>query len=306
MLSGLKGKLRTLLASWPGVSRLFYKWHRYRGPMDEKAIRSHIQHVAHAVDLRLSTGQSVAPALVRELEFLFGEAGRKAIATDEPMRWALQQYVVARHGLRPEMKVPARADPAAAASAWAEDVLAQVIKQRRSVRRWTAEPVDPQDIRDAIEVARWAPCSCNRQLWQTLLIRRPEDVEFVSRYFAHKFFREAPLLILVMMNAEVYGPSERHFAYLDGAAFIQNLLLMLHAKGYGTCWVGFVSWDCSGHVTVAPELYEEFYRYFRLKKGVVPISMIAVGRPAMVPQAPPRQGLENIIVPADPQERADG
>ena len=108
------------------------------------------------------------------------------------------------------------------------------------------------------------------------------------------------------MDVSPYGAGERHLAYLDAAAFIQNLLLMLHAKGYGACWLGFKGWDCMGNVHFPAEHRDAFYAHFGLATNLVPISVIAVGRPANVPQAPPRQGLDQIVLSDNTQELTHG
>jgi nitroreductase len=230
------------------------------------------------------------------MEFLVGEARHRHMPADEPIRWGLELLAMAKYGLRPAPEGSGLPPVAGRCVSAQEAVLAAVIRERRSVRKWTTEPVNMDDVVAAIDVARWAPSSCNRQLWQTILITQREDVEFVSGYFDGTFYRQAPLLILVLMNAGLYSDCEKHFAYLDGAAFIQNLLLVLHARGYGACWLGFTGWNSTGRVFAAPERYEAFYEHFGLRKDQVPISMVAVGRPLTAPKAPPRQGIDSIVL----------
>jgi nitroreductase len=266
--------------------------------MDDKTLRGLIQKRGHSLDLYFGSGNAVPAHLVKDLEFLFREVRRRKITLDEPLRWALELLAMARYGLRPATEGPPQtAGPADGVKGTAEETaLTSVVRTRRSVRKWTSEPVYIDEILGAIDLAKWAPSSCNRQLWQTLLIVRKEDVQFISRYFDGTFYLQAPLLILVLMNTGLYGDSEAHFAYLDGGAFIQNLLLLLHAKGYGACWLGFTGWNNMGRIFAAPERYEAFYEHFGLRKDQVPISMVAVGRPLTAPKAPPRQGLDSIVI----------
>jgi len=296
MPGGLKKVARELLTSLPVVSHLFYKWYRYRSGMNDKVLRSHIQHCGHTIDLRCGNNESLPVATVREMEFLLREAGRRNLAIDEPLRWAIEQFARARYGLRIEPMESAGESGGLGGGSADQAVLARVIRERRSVRNWTAEGVDFNDIRDSIDVAKWAPSSCNRQLWHVLLIQREEEKEAISGYFPNVFYVKAPLLALVLMETSGYGQSDRHFVYLDGGAFIQNLLLILHAKGYGACWLGFKGWDCMGNVHFPAEKRDAFYAHFGLTPNLVPISMIAVGKPAKVPQAPPRQGLDQIVL----------
>ena len=42
--------------------------------------------------------------------------------------------------------------------------------------------------------------------------------------------------------------------------------------------------------------HKKFYEYFKLSGEVVPVSMIAAGKPAIKPKAPFRQSISNIII----------
>ncbi len=53
------------------------------------------------------------------------------------------------------------------------DIL-EIIKSRRSVRRYTDEPVTDEIIDKILEAARWAPTGENHQPWRLIVIRDPE------------------------------------------------------------------------------------------------------------------------------------
>lgn len=294
MFTNLKNGIAQQLTSLPIVSTLFYKYYVYRTALDEKLLRGKIQYLGHCIDLHITTGSKVPMPVIRELQFLLRETFKKQLPLDGPMLWSIELLLRAKYGLRPVINKASTGPVCGGADTKAH--LIDVIMNRRSVRKWTSEPTDLDDIEKAIEVARWAPSSCNKQPWQTLIIAKKEDIEFISEYFPGNFYTRAPVLLLIVMNKSLYGFSEKHFAYLDGGAFIQNLLLTLHANGYGACWLGFKGWDSADNLFVESEKYHDFYEHFKLNKNQVPISMVALGRPAMQPKAPPRQDLSNIII----------
>jgi nitroreductase len=297
MLLGVKKVAKWALTSAPLLSTLYYRYRLRKSPLDDKLLRGKMQHVAHGIDLRIGQGRKVPMADIRELRFLLATMGRRGMEADGPTAWAANLLAMAEHGLRPKEAAPPRPPGAVSVAAEVPAVpLARAIMERRSVRNWTADPVDLEDLRRSIDVAKWAPSSCNRQLWQTLIVQDAAGKEFLARYFPNRFYLEAPVLVVVLMKTGLYGQGEKHFACLDGGAFIQNLLLVLHAKGYGACWIGFKGWDCAGNVFVDRGNYEKFYEHFGLDKELLPISMIAVGRPAAVPPAPPRQDIQNIVI----------
>lgn len=297
-MGGFRKSLRMALGALPGVGSLFHRYWVYRGGLSEDALRAAARKVGHYIDLRLSTGEPVPAGKIRELEFLFRQVRRRGLVVDESVRWALEMYAAAKYGLRPETGggESTGGEPAQGAETAGRGNLETAIMQRRSVRRWTEEPVDADEIRDVIDIARWAPSSCNRQPVNAMIVERSEDREFLGEYFANRFYRSAQILILIVVDQTPYGGKDRHFVYLDGGAFIQNLLLVLHGRGYGACWLGFKAWDNTGRVSVSDETYEAFYERFGLSKHHVPVSAIAVGRPAGVPKPPPRKPLDQIIL----------
>lgn len=54
-----------------------------------------------------------------------------------------------------------------------EDFLA-LVQSRRSIRRFKPDPVANEDIEKIIEAARWAPSGFNSQLWEFVVVKKPE------------------------------------------------------------------------------------------------------------------------------------
>lgn len=294
MIGTLKGLIKSAAAAVPGARTLLMRY-KYRNlPLDEKQLRGAIQLVAHSIDLKMGAGQAAPLLAIRELEYLLTRFARAGHNADAPIAWAVTILDFARLGLRSKAETPPVR--AAGEESLARMPLLKALLERRSVRAWTADPVNADDITRCIDLARWAPSSCNRQLWQTILISDPKEKEFLNGYFPNRFYMKAPLAILVLVNSGPYGTDEKQNVYLDAGAFIQNLLLALHAMGYGACWIGFRGWDSWGNVIAPRERYEAFYQHYGLAKHVVPVSLVAVGRPAVVPQAPPRQDLKSVII----------
>ncbi|MEW5803027.1 MAG: nitroreductase family protein [bacterium] len=292
----LKEFITRRIVSLPLTSTFYLKRRAYTFTMDEKTLRGKVQQVGHRVDVNIANNHPVSLATIRELEFLIHEIRKRNIALDESLIWALGLYTIAKHKLHRQYIQGLKKARQEAESVIGEKEVVALFKQRRSIRKWTQEPVDVKHIEDIIDVSKWAPSSCNRQLWKTLLINRPKDKEFLTRYFSNTFWLSAPLLIVVLMDAEIYCSHEKHYAYLDAGGFIQNLLLMLDHQGYGACWIGFARWDTLGNIHTEPALCERFYEYFHLKKGLIPVSMIAVGRPDRKPKLPPRQDISTIVI----------
>lgn len=290
----LKSTVKVLLGALPVIRRIYYR-RIYRAGYNDKLIRGRIQQIGHAFDLRMTGGSVIPQELLQEFRFFWNKAMRRRLAVDEAMLWGWRMYCTARYGL-PASQNAEVPDVAGKSPCHGQDVgLFDALRQRRSVRKWSKEPVDVKDVQDAVELAKWSPSSCNRQLWQVLPVQEKADLDALDGFFAGVFM-EAPMVLGVLMNVRLYGQADRHFAYLDGGAFIQSLLLALHAKGYGCCWLGFNSWDVYGNMWVPVERKERFHSHFGLEDALVPVSFIAIGRRIENPPAPPRQSIDNIIM----------
>ena len=60
--------------------------------------------------------------------------------------------------------------------------LLELMKTRRTIRRFKENPVGRDDILKLIESARWAPSNHNRQAWKFIVF---EDREFIRRLAEH-------------------------------------------------------------------------------------------------------------------------
>ncbi len=66
------------------------------------------------------------------------------------------------------------------------DDLLELVKKRRSTRRFKPDPIPDEYIEKIIEVARWAPSGFNQQPWEFIVVKKAElkkkVVEFCKEY----------------------------------------------------------------------------------------------------------------------------
>ncbi len=292
----LRAFIQYLLRTFPIINRLYFKYRVYRQPLSEKALRGRIQHIGHSIDLKLIGKEKIPKMYENELLYLIGEAKKLNISFDETIQWVLGLLLMAKLGLKPHRKAVLRDADRSASKEIAACSLIDAVKNRRSVRQWTSERVDIDAVISIIDIAKWAPSSCNRQLWKILLIDDEKGIEFAGEYFSSKFVKKAPLLLFVLMDNSLYSKHQRHYAYLDAGGFIQSLLLCIHGIGYGACWLGFNGWDNFGNIHVDKTKYDRFYEFYKLSSNFVPVSLIAIGRPEIVPTPPARQSTDSFVI----------
>ena len=54
------------------------------------------------------------------------------------------------------------------------DSLLELVKKRRSIRRFKPDPIPDENIEKIIEVARWAPSGFNMQPWEFVVVKKAE------------------------------------------------------------------------------------------------------------------------------------
>ncbi|MFJ2193435.1 coenzyme F420-0:L-glutamate ligase [Kitasatospora sp. NPDC087861] len=196
------------------------------------------------------------------------------------------------------------------------EALRQAVTLRRTVRSFTAEPVDPAAVRRAVAAAVTAPAPHHTTPWRFVLLETAEvrtrlldsmlaawqrdlreldgwdDARIARRTARGDVLRDAPYLVVpcLVMDGSHHYPDQRRataeremFTVAAGAA-VQNLLVALTGEGYGSAWVSSTMF-CRDTVRAALDL----------PAGWDPMGAIAVGRPAEAPRARPERSADAFI-----------
>jgi F420 biosynthesis protein FbiB-like protein len=182
------------------------------------------------------------------------------------------------------------------------------IKERRSVRKYSARPVPQEAIEEVLVAAGWAPSAHNAQPWRFIVLDDPQVKRRLAEAMAESWaadiakdgskiepenfkfrverFAAAPVLILACLTMEDmdnYSDEkrqklERDLAMQSLAAALENMLLAAHAKGLGACWF------------CAPSFCKETVRkVLKIPDEVEPVTLIAMGYPAEQPSVSPKK-----------------
>ncbi len=115
--------------------------------------------------------------------------------------------------------------------------IVELIRSRRSVRRFTDRPVNDEMINTLLEAARWAPSGCNNQPWRFVVIRDDkikEELAGLTKY--GKIILRAPVSIVVFLDNDSLYHREKDIQSIGAA--LQNMLLAAHGLGLGAVWLG--------------------------------------------------------------------
>ena len=115
--------------------------------------------------------------------------------------------------------------------------LFELIKTRRSIRRFTDEPVSDEFINNIIEAGTWAPSGKNNQPWKFAIIR-DKDVKSQIADLTHysKCVLSANVLIAVFLDNSLSYHKIKDAQAIGSC--LQNMLLTIHDQGLGAVWLG--------------------------------------------------------------------
>lgn len=81
----------------------------------------------------------------------------------------------------------------------------EAIRKRRSIRRYSGQPVPEEYIREMIEAARLAPSGCNAQPWRFKIVtERKQKVKLTYAAHRQQFIARAPVVIVCCAHIESY------------------------------------------------------------------------------------------------------
>lgn len=112
--------------------------------------------------------------------------------------------------------------------------LHDLLVNRRSIRKYKPEPLNPEDVRLILEAGLMAPTSKSARAWQFIVVDDPETLEKLSHckpVAAHPIAK-APLAIVVAVDAEKTEPWIE-----DGSIAAAYMQLQAADLGLGSCWI---------------------------------------------------------------------
>ena len=112
-----------------------------------------------------------------------------------------------------------------------------LIKSRRSIRNFVYKKIDNDTIKEILDCGRWAPSGRNSQPWKVCIVAHPTVKRMIAEQSKYGGIIESAYLNFVVF-LDLERGYDRVKDVLAMGAFIQNMLLAVHAKGLGAVWIG--------------------------------------------------------------------
>lgn len=159
----------------------------------------------------------------------------------------------------------------------------EAILTRRSIRKYTKQPVSDEVLKELLEAAMCAPSASNRQPWCFVVINDRKIMNEIPKYHTYaQMLKEAPVAILVCCHSDL---QLGEFGVEDCSAATQNILLAAHAKGLGAVWIG---------ISPAEPVAAATKKLLNLPEHIMPISLISIGYPAEQKPRPDRYRADRV------------
>ncbi len=145
-----------------------------------------------------------------------------------------------------------------------------LLKSRRSIRKYTDQLVEEEKIQKCLEAAQWAPSASNKQPWEFMIVRDEETRKKLSKIHSYaKFVAQSPVIFIPLTNPEVHP--KYHWA--DTALATLQYMIEAHSLGLGTCWAGVIE------SSVEPEIR----KLLGIPDHINVLGLVATGYPAEQP-----------------------
>lgn len=117
--------------------------------------------------------------------------------------------------------------------------LESYIKNRRSVRKFKDGEIDPRKLGRMVELALWAPSSCNRQTVHYRFVKKREHINAIApAAYNQRILSEPIILAVVCVDKGKYRnvTLKNNLApYLDAGLSMQNFILAAAEMDLGSC-----------------------------------------------------------------------
>lgn len=185
--------------------------------------------------------------------------------------------------------------------------MAELIRQRRTVRRFKPDSVPRGLLMELLEVANWAPNHGLREPWRYILYEGAAREAFTDAVIGamtaeektkyaeirRAYYLEIPVHLIVAMKQD---PRQKQWDedYAAVCCWIQCFLLAAWERGLGAVWK-------TNTYAYAPA----FRSAIGVADGEKIVGVLHIGYPAAVPDARPRTSAERLLTVRDGTE-ADG
>lgn len=162
--------------------------------------------------------------------------------------------------------------------------LLEIIKSRRSIRKFLSRKVEDEDIKKILEAGIWAPSGLNNQPWKFKIIKESVLKIALAKYTVYSdIIKYADTIICVFLDKNSSYNRVKDLQAIG--ACIQNMILEAYSLGLGSCWIGEVL-----------NRREKAEKMLNIDSSLELMAVIALGYPGESPDITARKSLRNVMI----------
>ena len=155
----------------------------------------------------------------------------------------------------------------------------EVIRTRKSVRKYKPEPIPHEKLKMILEAAQLAPSAGNRQPWRFVVVHNADKKKEIAKVAKNQtFLADAAVIIAAVGDPEI---SER-WHDKDVMIAVEHMVLAATSLGYGTCWIGAFDEN-------------EVKKLLKIPKKLKLVVLLPMGVPDETPLTRPRKEMREIF-----------
>jgi nitroreductase len=163
----------------------------------------------------------------------------------------------------------------------------ETVKQRRSIRSFTAQLVEAEKLEKILEAANAAPSAGNLQAYEIYAVNAAKTRgALAAATRGQDYIAAAPVVLVFCVHparAEKYRDRGRKlYSVQDATIACTYAMLAATALGLATVWVGAFNDEAVWKAIGAPE-------------GLTPVAMLPIGYPGEWPEPMSRRPLDSLV-----------
>jgi nitroreductase len=177
--------------------------------------------------------------------------------------------------------------------------ISDILLNRRTIRKYTGEPVDDKLLNELLEMGCRASTTGNMQVYSIIVTRDMKMKEDLAPlHFNQKMITSAPVVLTFCADFNRFNkwcraskaePGYDNFlsfitGAIDALLVAQTVCIAAESKGLGICYLGTTTYNAHKIIDL-----------FQLPKGVVPVTTVTIGWPDEKPEQVDRLPLEGVI-----------
>ena len=154
----------------------------------------------------------------------------------------------------------------------------EVIRKRKSIRKFNVGSLTDEQLRTLMEAAQWAPSASNMQPYEFIIVKDDKlKAELVKNASIQRFITSAAVVFV-----GIGDPTREKWYKIDLAIAMEHLALQAAELGLGSCWIG----------SFAEQKVKEILKIPADKQV---IALLPIGIPGEDPPARSRKSLDNLF-----------